>query len=704
MADTLETPQTQTQNAQNAQNDQVNLSGRETEKLAAYKEYQSKKAAKALDNNYISDKFLNVELALLDESDSNKLTFNREKELKIACHFVPKIYKTSELYNPDGVIDIKYSFIEELVLEDKQDAIGLSGYAIIKNEGNVLEGVFERHNNYYFVVNITEYTKCGSLKYEPYIFELVAADDVSNPYKKDKKVRIRFIDVITSILKSHSIASFIKFESTEVTETKTYKELFSKIINYVKRYIRINNNNVYEFKKDVIYDQNMMFKGREKLNGHDADLDLSKLVKASFNKIDRNASIYEALQVFLVDCVTSIKMSDELKQVFEEMGDVLIPFFFKEEYADVNAIYYNLWHDQEEQDSGGTDRQPQQPAPQNPSTSTPPAQSAPQNPPTPTTNTPATIDESQETTGNSQNTDSLDTPPPTQVANTTPAVQGDKKGKETQESDKKISNFKDVSIRNYGGKSLGLILRNITMRDFFMPFYLCFTYAEKGGPFVWEDINPKSFINTLNGKSNESLQSLIFSAIDKNVVDKIWKNAVFLDASSSTSGSNCTLVFFDWFYKFFLKTFLNSSMMGGKNRYISNVIPDFYVFAGANKIGYADNANDSTFDNLFDEYNSYTVALSSGDTLNESLRAMGKNIASLVLVNDSYTFSLKGNLLRRPNEIMRLNVDIMDGGDQQLNVFTRDTSLYVYVRQVIHVFKGTTYTNNIVASKICESV
>lgn len=105
-------------------------------------------------------------------------------------------------------------------------------------------------------------------------------------------------------------------------------------------------------------------------------------------------------------------------------------------------------------------------------------------------------------------------------------------------------------------------------------------------------------------------------------------------------------------------------MMGGKNGYISNVIPDFYVFAGANKIGYADNANDSTFDNLFDEYNSYTLALTAGDTLNESLRAMGKNIASLVLANDSYTFSLKGNLLRRPNEIVRLNVDIMDGGDQ----------------------------------------
>ena len=69
------------------------------------------------------------------------------------------------------------------------------------------------------------------------------------------------------------------------------------------------------------------------------------------------------------------------------------------------------------------------------------------------------------------------------------------------------------------------------------------------------------------------------------------------------------------------------------------------------------------FLNLFDEYNSYTVALTTTDTLNESLREMGKNIASFVLANDTYTFTLKGNLLRRPNEIIRLNIgDLYENG------------------------------------------
>jgi hypothetical protein len=38
-------------------------------------------------------------------------------------------------------------------------------------------------------------------------------------------------------------------------------------------------------------------------------------------------------------------MTDEMKEMFEEIGDVLIPFFFKEEYADGNKIYASLWND-----------------------------------------------------------------------------------------------------------------------------------------------------------------------------------------------------------------------------------------------------------------------------------------------------------------------------------------------------------------------
>jgi hypothetical protein len=100
--------------------------------------------------------------------------------------------------------------------------------------------------------------------------------------------------------------------------------------------------------------------------------------------------------------------------------------------------------------------------------------------------------------------------------------------------------------------------------------------------------------------------------------------------------------------------------LGGTNNYVSNVIPDYYLFSLKYGIGHSTNGNDETFDNLFDSYNSYTVSLNTNDTANEALREMGKNLTSLVLLNDTYNFSLNGNLLRRPNEIMRLNVTSND--------------------------------------------
>jgi hypothetical protein len=209
-----------------------------------------------------------------------------------------------------------------------------------------LEGVFERHNNFYFVITFTEYVAGeASLKYEPYIFDVSKVETITKGYKSDKIVRVHLVDVITSILQSHSIASFIKFEGTGVTKnTKSYKELFGKIINYVKRFIKINTDNYFEFKKDVLYDEQTRFDGLQKMNGYDGDIDLHHLITASFNKIDRNASIWEAMEVLLRDCVTSIKMTQEMKDRFETIGDVLIPFFFKEEYSDIKAVYYNLWN------------------------------------------------------------------------------------------------------------------------------------------------------------------------------------------------------------------------------------------------------------------------------------------------------------------------------------------------------------------------
>ena len=65
---------------------------------------------------------------------------------------------------------------------------------------------------------------------------------------------MHLVDIMTSILQSHSIASFIKSEGAEVTRCNNYKVLLSKVIDYVKRFIKISTNNYFEFKKDVLFD------------------------------------------------------------------------------------------------------------------------------------------------------------------------------------------------------------------------------------------------------------------------------------------------------------------------------------------------------------------------------------------------------------------------------------------------------------------
>jgi hypothetical protein len=108
-----------------------------------------------------------------------------------------------------------------------------------------------------------------------------------------------------------------------------------------------------------------------------------------------------------------------------------------------------------------------------------------------------------------------------------------------------------------------------------------------------------------------------------------------------------------------------------------------------------------------DEHNAYTYASKTGDTVNECLRVMGKNVASFVLVNDSYRFTINGNLRRRPNEIIKYNFKpISDDGSTQNLTISTDIGLneytYMYVSQVIHKFIGNEYHNTIRAYKFVD--
>ena len=78
-------------------------------------------------------------------------------------------------------------------------------------------------------------------------------------------------------------------------------------------------------------------------NGNDTDNDMSALIMQSFSKIDPDSSIYEALIVMMSDCCTTIKTPGNFSSNNQMVGDVLIPFFFKEEYGDRFGFYFDNW-------------------------------------------------------------------------------------------------------------------------------------------------------------------------------------------------------------------------------------------------------------------------------------------------------------------------------------------------------------------------
>ena len=148
---------------------------------------------------------------------------------------------------------------------------------------------------FYVVINITEYNSDNKpiVKYEPYIFDVKNVTEVSNPSAKTQVLRVGLVDIITSIFEQHSIASVIQYNK-EITTCGSYKKLFEYLFDYVKDHIRTNLNNTYNLKKELIYKSDFMFIDKV-VSGNDSEVNMEALIKHTFGKIKRDATIYEAL-------------------------------------------------------------------------------------------------------------------------------------------------------------------------------------------------------------------------------------------------------------------------------------------------------------------------------------------------------------------------------------------------------------------------
>lgn len=689
---------------------------------------------------YTTNNFLNVKYSLLDGDIKNGVPMQNGKTYNILGYIVPKFNlnnKTRFSSKSEESLSLRLRYnseIKTIILQDRLDSIGLKGFVQVQSNDSYLDMFLERHNNFFFILNFTEVSDNKSERYQPYIFDISWVEQLSNPQSNERKMRIHLVDCMTAILKTHSIASVIRFNNNIVSAT-SYKSVFRIILDYIKCYMKINSNVTCDFKKDLLYKSNVLC-GGVRFNGNDLDVDMSHLVRNTFGKIKRNASIYQAMDWLLKDCVTALKVPKSFGDSFQSIGDVLIPFFFKEEYPDKYKLYPSFWIDG---DLLGVKQK----------TPTKPTNNQTNSSKTSTTATTETGQTSQGSSTNNNTTTPINqTPPPansqsvmpideqTDAPSTPTANNGASLG--TMASTAQVeavvqtaSNTGNImkntmnTVSRFGGLQnqydkmfnvqeggVPIKMRQITLRDFFMPFYLCFgADKSQNAPYAVYDainINPKDSHNSnllvMNTYYNkESVKDMQFDPLDLDTLKKIWKNVIFIDCSSSGNGGNSTLIYFNWFYQYFSQVFLNRNKRG----FVSNVIPDFYAISKNANIGQADKQG-KTFNSVFDEYNSYTYATQTDDTVNECLRHMGRNITSFVLLNDMYTFTIDGDIMRRPNEIVKFGLKNDNNGTRTMlpikTAFNDTDYVFLYVRKVTHKFVGNTYENIMNCCKICQHV
>lgn len=628
--------------------------------------------------SYSSGVFINDALALLDESPNEDIVnkshfFQNLQRMKITVGALSKYTNNLKQDNIQKNVlwfDYKMSVLK-IVLEDTLNNMGINGYMEMHNLGSYADIMLHRHNSFYIVLNITLVnSEKITTKLEPYIFEISNVENLSSPTDEDRKIRLHLTDIMTAVCSNHHIATLLKLTNGSIATHKSYKAVFADILDYIKTHIKVNMLGEYDFRKDLFYTDDMMMNEMiRKENDVDESTDnedMTELVKASFARMPQDATILEAIHILQQDCGRTLKTPKSFSQIYQTAGDLIVPFFFKEEYQVVMPHYGMVWVEPESESA-------------------------------------TTI-----------------------VSEAFKNLLNGKFKEATQDAKnlvRKLFSQRMCVNKNYGGKETQLIYRNMTMRDIYMPFFLAFadkkTKTEMSSEnYIFESINPEvdeknnytdyelSFKTPPGYRRNVIIQGIQSFPYDANVVRKKWKNIVFVDTVNSTTS---VLIFLRWFYNYFCSVFLNNNMTG-MIQFFPNLLPSFLAKTTNYGVGEA-TGEGTTFNALYDSHNSNIFICRTSDSRNEALREMGKNIASFILSNNRYILKMDGDIFRRPNEIIKFTQfsgkhsafsalnSVLTGS---LNI-TGDPYTYLYVTDVKHVFQEDGYYNYVEGCKFCEN-
>lgn len=259
------------------------------------------------------------------------------------------------------------------------------------------------------------------------------------------------------------------------------------------------------------------------------------------------------------------------------------------------------------------------------------------------------------------------------------------------------------------------IRRALYAKNILMPFELAFNSSEDSGgkSIIYENINPLKDKNDAILESEKiylPMNGYVFSPVEDAVdippnganIGLGWKNLALI--SDTPEGAGNLLIYFNWIYDYYLEVFLND-----KKSHLASTLkelitpstdPHFHVMETAGLTG----GDAETFAKM----NANTIVLKSTEPLKEALYHVGRTIKSYIMTNSLYGFKIKGDLLRHPGEIIKVNsptknmdeysaVSLVGGLAAAAN-----NHILAYTNTIIHIFKGNTFKDLIYCNKICN--
>lgn len=259
-----------------------------------------------------------------------------------------------------------------------------------------------------------------------------------------------------------------------------------------------------------------------------------------------------------------------------------------------------------------------------------------------------------------------------------------------------------------------LIRRGFYCKNLLMPFNMAFNSSELDKrSIIYESINPlvdkdnnilaaEDIYFPMNGYVFSPIEDAINMPPNGQMTGLGWKNLALI--SDTPNGMGNMLVYFNWIYDFYLEVFLNHENSHLKKNLKKNIMPTvdphFHVVEKAN----LSDADAETFAKM----NANTIILKSNDPLKEALYHVGRSLKSYVMMNAMAGFKIKGDLFRRPGEIIKINSPIKNPDEDTVTsvaggVFTIVNGFNLfYTTAITHIFNGTEFRDLIYGSRICN--